>query len=252
MYSGHLLIGLINADQLVYRSSTRRLERKLDKLVAEIRAGKRQGSVISTQSLESLSTDEKSLWRELRHEMEDVGISTAVIMDRKEFIIEWFKTAIAQGGLDEIGDLSDDENLELDKPSSSIGASNNIQSPGSPHRQQTLSTGSGVSARSHSPFGSTTVQFPASPVQTVAVAPRNGAGAGANSPAQRSASSRGTDAFQQPRKIVSRMSSIKMLFRGLSRALKSTEELEETVVDGDTPTTGLNLLYSPEGNHEIE
>lgn len=77
LLSGHLLIDLIDADQLVHRSSTRRLEQGLHKLVAEIRAGRRLGSVISTQPFESLSAGRGSLQRDLRHEMEDVGISMA-------------------------------------------------------------------------------------------------------------------------------------------------------------------------------
>lgn len=238
IYSGYPLIDLANTDQLVYRSSTRRLEQKLDKLITEIRAGKRQGSVISTQSLESLSTDEKSLWRELRHEMEDVGISTAVIMDRKEFIIEWFKTAIAEGGLDEVCELSDGENVESERPSPFLGAS-------------TFSSGSDITARSPSPVESAAAQLPASPIQTVVATPRTGVGAGprAQPPAQGPTLPRRLDAAQYPKKGPS---DLRGLFRGLSRALKRTEELEKTSEGGNASVVGLNLLYSPEGKHEIE
>lgn len=235
MYSVCLLTDPTNADQLVYRSSTRRLERKLDKLVAEIRAGKRQGSVVSIQTLESLSTDEKSLWRELRHEMEDVGISTAVIMDRKEFIIEWLKTAIAEGGLDEVGELSDDENVESERPPPSLGSPN--------HRQTTLATGSDITARSPSPFEKATAQFPASPIEAVAATYRNGA---------RTAPQPSVRSFSYSRKGSSDLTSIRGLFRGLSRALRLTGELEKTSEGGDASAVGLNLLHTPEENHEIE
>jgi hypothetical protein len=52
--------------------------------------------------LESLSTDEKDLWRCLRRELEDIGISAAVLTERKDFVIAWFQKAVTEGALDEI------------------------------------------------------------------------------------------------------------------------------------------------------
>jgi len=44
-----------------YSTSQSRLEQKLDKFMREVRAGLREGSVVSVEMLESLSTDEKDL-----------------------------------------------------------------------------------------------------------------------------------------------------------------------------------------------
>jgi len=56
-----------------YSASQSRLEQKLDKFMREVRAGLREGSVVSVEMLESLSTDEKDLWRCLRRELKDIG-----------------------------------------------------------------------------------------------------------------------------------------------------------------------------------
>ncbi len=41
----------------------------------ELRDGKREGSVVSAQTTASLSADEKEAWRQLRKELESVGIT---------------------------------------------------------------------------------------------------------------------------------------------------------------------------------
>ena len=72
----------------------------------ELRDGKREGSVVSTQTLDSLSTDERETWRAIRKELEDVGISVAAFDANKDFIVNWFKTAINTGAFD--GQVVDD------------------------------------------------------------------------------------------------------------------------------------------------
>jgi ankyrin repeat protein len=88
------------------------MEEKLDKFMAEVRAGLREGSVISTHTahtVEQMDVDE--LWIGLHRELEDVGISPQLLNEKKDFIVAWFKTAIAEGTLEEMPS-SDCENLQ--------------------------------------------------------------------------------------------------------------------------------------------
>ncbi|KAH0563216.1 hypothetical protein GP486_002218 [Trichoglossum hirsutum] len=82
-------------------SSQARIEAKLDKLVAEIRAGARSGSVISSCTIESLSKNDQAAWRQLRKELQDMGISVAALNEHRQFITKWLKKAIESGALEE-------------------------------------------------------------------------------------------------------------------------------------------------------
>jgi len=67
----------------------------------EFREGKRQGSVISCQTLDSISMDEKETWRTIRKELEDIGMTVAAFDANKAFIFEWFTQAVANGAFEE-------------------------------------------------------------------------------------------------------------------------------------------------------
>jgi hypothetical protein len=67
----------------------------------EFREGKRQGSVISNQTPESISADEKELWNTIQKELEDIGITAAAFFANKDFIFEWFANALASGAFEE-------------------------------------------------------------------------------------------------------------------------------------------------------
>jgi len=73
---------------------------KLDTLIDEVRTGKREGSVVTDRSTGSLSADEKEEWRQLRKELESVGITPALFNQHRELIIERLK-AIGDGDLAE-------------------------------------------------------------------------------------------------------------------------------------------------------
>jgi hypothetical protein len=77
------------------------VERQLNKFMQEFQDGKHEPSVITTQTVESLSMDEKQTWRAIRKELEDIGISVAAFDANKDFIMEWFKTAISTGAFEE-------------------------------------------------------------------------------------------------------------------------------------------------------
>ena len=67
----------------------------------EFKDGKHELSVITTQTIESLSTDEKQTWRTIRKELEEIGISLAAFEANKAFILEWFKDGIKTGAFEE-------------------------------------------------------------------------------------------------------------------------------------------------------
>jgi hypothetical protein len=63
--------------------------------------GKCEGSAVTTQTVNSLSTDEKETWRIIRKELEGIGITVAAFDANRDFIMGWFKTAIASGAFEE-------------------------------------------------------------------------------------------------------------------------------------------------------
>jgi hypothetical protein len=72
-----------------------RIEKKLNKLLDEVNRGLHEGSTISVQTVESIGTREA--WLQLRRELENVGISAAVIVENKEFITAYFQEAVQKG-----------------------------------------------------------------------------------------------------------------------------------------------------------
>ena len=81
-------------------------------LIAEVRAGKREGSVISTKTFDATAQIDQDTWEALRRDLEDVGISRDVITEKRHFIIAWFQEAVAAGKLEE-DPPSDDENMAV-------------------------------------------------------------------------------------------------------------------------------------------
>lgn len=67
----------------------------------EFRDGKQEGSIVSTRTVDSLSTDDRKAWRAIRKELEDIGISIAAFDANKDFIVNWFQIAISTGAFEE-------------------------------------------------------------------------------------------------------------------------------------------------------
>ncbi|KAK4096815.1 hypothetical protein N658DRAFT_527487 [Parathielavia hyrcaniae] len=87
----------------VINSSTARINKRLDKYIAEVRAGLREGSVVTAPDA-AQSIESPDVWSELRRELEDIGISAVVIEEKREYILAWFRQQLAEGGLDETCD----------------------------------------------------------------------------------------------------------------------------------------------------
>jgi hypothetical protein len=81
--------------------------------MAEMREGKREGSIISTKTMDSLGIEDKEAWTQLRRELEDVGLSIAIITEHKEFIIGWFREAMAKvASEDAVASMSGEEEID--------------------------------------------------------------------------------------------------------------------------------------------
>jgi hypothetical protein len=100
-----LVSNAYNADEEAFSISQANVEKKLDDFLREFKEGKRQGSVITNQTLDSLSLDEKETWRTIRKELEDIGITVAAFDANKDFIFEWISKAAASGAFNEQGNL---------------------------------------------------------------------------------------------------------------------------------------------------
>ncbi|RYP69992.1 hypothetical protein DL771_005783 [Monosporascus sp. 5C6A] len=92
--------GLKDLSDVKGSSSTARIERKLTKFLAEVQAGLREGSVVTTNDA-AQAIETADVWTELRRELEDVGISAPAAEENHEFILRRIKTALAEGQLDE-------------------------------------------------------------------------------------------------------------------------------------------------------
>jgi hypothetical protein len=103
-------------------TSQANVAKKLNDFLQEVREGKRQGSVISTQTADSLSIDQKEAWRAIRKELEDIGITIAAFEANRQFIFDWFAKAMESEAFEERpfddasiaeqGDVSSDEPLD--------------------------------------------------------------------------------------------------------------------------------------------
>ena len=88
------------------------VETKLDRFIEEFRQGKSEGSVVSLQTVDSLSADDKVVWRTIRKELEQIGISVAAFDANRSFIFDWFIRAVESGAFEEQNrrDLAEESN----------------------------------------------------------------------------------------------------------------------------------------------
>ena len=70
-------------------------------MIEEVRAGQREGSIVSSKTFDQNAQDNEETWEALRRELEDIGISPPIIIEKRHFIIAWFQEAIAAGKLEE-------------------------------------------------------------------------------------------------------------------------------------------------------
>ena len=63
--------------------------------------GKREGSIVASQTPESILQDEQLIWKNIQAELEDVGISVTAFEANRAFILEWLKDALRKGAFEE-------------------------------------------------------------------------------------------------------------------------------------------------------
>lgn len=68
--------------------------------MSEVQAGLREGSVVTEENAADIIEGEQ-VWTEFRRELEDVGISAAVVEENREYIAKWVRDALVDGALDE-------------------------------------------------------------------------------------------------------------------------------------------------------
>ena len=100
-------------------TSESNVESKLDSFIREYRQGKREASIISLQTVDSLSGDDKALWQTIRKELEEIGISVAAFDANRTFIFDWLTRAAETGAFAEQGEPGiDDENNHSEEQAS--------------------------------------------------------------------------------------------------------------------------------------
>ena len=95
------------------------VEQRLDKLLQDVCNGKRGPSIVSLQTVDSLSPDDKEVWRTICKELEDIGITVAAFDANKDFLFESFTNTVETRAFQE---------EEMPSPSD-LTCSSKIQSP---------------------------------------------------------------------------------------------------------------------------
>lgn len=76
-------------------------QKKLNRFIQEFRDGKHEGSIVSTQTVDSLAPDNREAWRAIRRDLEDIGISVAAFDANRDFLMTMLKNALSTGALEE-------------------------------------------------------------------------------------------------------------------------------------------------------
>ena len=107
-------------------TSQSNVESKLDNFIAEYRQGRREASIISLQTVDSLSGDDKALWRTIRKELEDIGITVAAFDANRTFIFDWFIRAAETGAFEEQGESGIDDQSDYSEEQASPGTNEHV------------------------------------------------------------------------------------------------------------------------------
>ena len=84
----------------------------------EFRQGRRESSMVSAQTVDSLTKDEREVWRTIRKELEEIGITVTAFEANRDFILTWFVRAVEAGAFEEQHRQSEDEKEPSQGPSS--------------------------------------------------------------------------------------------------------------------------------------
>ena len=76
-------------------------QQKLEKYLREVQLGKRPGSIVSLQTVDSLSRGDRAAWRVIRKDLESIGITAEAYETNHDFIRFWLTRALTTRGLEE-------------------------------------------------------------------------------------------------------------------------------------------------------
>jgi len=91
----------------LHSSSQFRIEKALDQLIVEIQAGYRDGSRKSAELICTTDDVGENAWREVVHDLEELGIPTSMAANHRTFIIEFIQNAVDEGRLQGMTTSSD-------------------------------------------------------------------------------------------------------------------------------------------------
>ena len=86
---------------------------------------RREGSIFSSVSADSLSADGRTQWRIIRKELESKGLTLAIIDKNRELIVNCLATALNSDRIQDQCDLSTAESTDKDKPFPSVVSTSN-------------------------------------------------------------------------------------------------------------------------------
>ncbi|KAI9843933.1 MAG: hypothetical protein M1838_002400 [Thelocarpon superellum] len=98
----------------IFLSSQNRIERILLTFIGEAREGRHEDSVRSFPTSDSLSGGDPAAWRQIRKKRETIGISLALFLEHKDFILGTLEKAKVEGASD---GLPADEMIEMETAS---------------------------------------------------------------------------------------------------------------------------------------
>ncbi|KAI4257966.1 MAG: hypothetical protein L6R42_005361 [Xanthoria sp. 1 TBL-2021] len=93
-------------------------QQKLERYLREVQLGRREGSIMSVQTVDSLSKEDRAAWRAIRKELESIGITAEAYEANHDFIRDWLTRALDAGALDEQAISVTEENKTIEIESS--------------------------------------------------------------------------------------------------------------------------------------
>lgn len=85
----------------------------MNKFICEVRAGYREGSVVTVPDVVE-TIESPDVWAQLRRELEDVGISPAIMEENHEYISSWMKSVLSQGLANEDAPIELNDTISAD------------------------------------------------------------------------------------------------------------------------------------------
>lgn len=125
-----------STSQAIVQKKLDNVQKTLDMILQEIRDGKHEASIGSSQTVDSLSTEKRQTWRAIGKELEDIGISLTPFDANKDFIMNWFKIAKSTGAFKEVaaeedGSSKEDLSQSLEDPEhDTLSSQKTLEDPG--------------------------------------------------------------------------------------------------------------------------